>query len=89
LLLQDDHKDDVTEKDIQDIEDEHVKLKKKLVDANNKYNRLKIDLRKELNNLKDANQHELNFFNRNHKALKVCILYKCQTKFNINFFKLL
>ncbi|XP_060856184.1 33 kDa inner dynein arm light chain, axonemal-like [Metopolophium dirhodum] len=66
----DDHKDDVTEKDIQDIEDEHVKLKKKLVDANNKYNILKIDLKKELNNLKDANQHELNFFNRNHKALK-------------------
>jgi len=85
LLLQDDHKDDVTEKDIQDIEDEHVKLKKKLVDANKKYNILKIDLKRELNNLKDANQHELNFFNRNHKALKVCILYKCQTMYNIHF----
>lgn len=78
LVLQDDHKDDVTEKDIHDIEDNHVKLKKKLVNANNKYDRLKIDLKKELNNLKDANQHELNFFNRNHKVLKVCILFKCQ-----------
>ncbi|XP_003246751.1 33 kDa inner dynein arm light chain, axonemal-like [Acyrthosiphon pisum] len=66
----DDHKDDVTEKDIQDIEDAHVKLKKKLVDANNKYNKLKTDLKNELNNLKDANQHELSFFNRNHEALK-------------------
>ncbi|XP_022164943.1 33 kDa inner dynein arm light chain, axonemal-like [Myzus persicae] len=66
----DDNKDDMTEKDIQDIEDQHVILKKKLVNANIKYNRLKIDLKKELNNLKDANQHELNFFNRNHKALK-------------------
>lgn len=64
----------MTEKDIHDIEDQHVKLKKKLINANNKYNRLKIDLKKELKNLKDANQHELNFFNRNHKALKVCIL---------------
>ncbi|KAL5238172.1 hypothetical protein ACI65C_005582 [Semiaphis heraclei] len=66
----DEHKDDMTENDIQDIENHHAKLKKKLSDANIKYNRLKIDLKKELNNLKDAHQHELNFFNRNHKSLK-------------------
>jgi len=78
----------MTENDIRDIEDHHVKLKKKLSDANIKYNRLKIDLKKELNNLKDAHQHELNFFNRNHKSLKVCIK-KFQTEYNINCLKLL
>jgi len=57
-------------------------------DANIKYNRLKMNLKKELNNLKEAHQHELNFFNRNHKSLKVCI-NKPQTKYNINCLKLL
>ncbi|KAE9525028.1 hypothetical protein AGLY_014442, partial [Aphis glycines] len=60
----------LTEKDILDIEDHHVVLKKKLSDANNKYNRLKTSLKKELNNLKDAHQHELNCYNKNHQALK-------------------
>ncbi|XP_025207580.1 33 kDa inner dynein arm light chain, axonemal-like [Melanaphis sacchari] len=65
-----DNKGGLTEKDIHDIEDQHVLLKKKLNEANIKYNRLKIDLTKELNHLKDVNQHELNFFNKNHKSLK-------------------
>lgn len=70
----------MTEKDILDIEDHHVVLKKKLTDANNKYSKLKASLKKELKNLKDAHQHELNCYNKNHQALKVCIhiyIIKC------------
>lgn len=66
----------MVKKDLHDLEDQQIELRKQLSEANVKYKRLEINIKKELNNLKDAHQHELNFFNRNHKALKVCIL-KC------------
>jgi len=84
LPLQKNNENEITEKDIHVIKDQHLVLKKKLVNANDKYNKLKNDLRKELKNLKDANQHELNFFIRNHKALKVRII-RYQTQHSINY----
>ncbi|XP_026820402.1 33 kDa inner dynein arm light chain, axonemal-like [Rhopalosiphum maidis] len=65
-----DNKNEMVKRDLQDLEDQQVVLKKQLSEANTKYKRLENSFKKELNNLKDAHQHELNFFNRNHKALK-------------------
>lgn len=61
------------EQEVNQLKEKNSLLKKQLVDANYNYNNLKENLLEELNALKAANLHELEFFTKNHEALKVCI----------------
>lgn len=56
---------------MKNLEQKSISLKNELVAADNKYKILKEKLSEELNALKIANQHEFDFYSKNHDALKV------------------
>lgn len=59
---------------VKTLEDENNLSNRTLIDANRKIENLKENLSEELNSLKAANENELNFFHKNHEAIKVCTI---------------
>lgn len=62
------------EKEIKDLKEQNHFLKREMVKSNLQYLNLKENTTEELRTLKATNDHEINFFTKNHEALKVGFL---------------
>lgn len=63
----------VLKNDVSSLEDINNLSKRRLIEASRNLQYLKENNTKELGILKATNEQELNFFNRNLEAIKVCI----------------